>query len=117
MGRPVRFLPHVASFFRGISLTVSAELATPVSAAEIQGLYENSWGECRLIEVQEAIPEVREIQGRHGVKIGGFTVSEAAPGSIALVCVLDNLLKGAATQAVQNLNLAFGHDALAGLPL
>lgn len=117
LGRPVRFLPHVASFFRGINLTISAELAEPLSAAELQQLYEEAWGGCKLIEVQEAAPELREIQARHGVKIGGFTVSEAVPGSIALVCVLDNLLKGAATQAVQNLNLAFGHDSLAGLPL
>lgn len=115
--RPVRFLPHVASFFRGISLTISAELEERVSADDLRRMYEQAWGDCRLIEVQDAAPEVREIQGRHGLKIGGFTVSEAAPGSIALVCVLDNLLKGAATQAVQNLNLAFGHDSLAGLPL
>jgi len=117
LGRPVRFLPHVASFFRGISLTLSAELEDPITAAELQGLYEDAWGGCKLIAVQEAAPEVRQIQGRHGVKIGGFTISDSPPGSIALVCVLDNLLKGAATQAVQNLNLAFGHDSLAGLPL
>jgi N-acetyl-gamma-glutamyl-phosphate reductase len=42
-------------------------------------------------------------------------VSEARPRRISIVAVLDNLLKGAATQAVQNLNLAFGLDALTGL--
>jgi N-acetyl-gamma-glutamyl-phosphate reductase len=42
-------------------------------------------------------------------------VSEVNPRRIALVSVLDNLLKGAATQAVQNLNLAFGLDAMTGL--
>lgn len=117
LGHPVRFLPHVASFFRGISLTISAELEAPLSAGELQSLYESIWAGCDLISVQAGIPEVKEIQGRHGARIGGFTVSEASPVSIAVVCVLDNLLKGAATQAIQNLNLAFGHDDLTGIPV
>ncbi|MDX1555380.1 MAG: N-acetyl-gamma-glutamyl-phosphate reductase [Xanthomonadales bacterium] len=116
LGHPVRFLPHVAAFFRGISLTVSAELSAPLSAEDLHGLYEQAWTGCDLISVKDGIPEVAEIQGRHGVVIGGFTVSETAPGSIALVCVLDNLLKGAATQAVQNLNIACGYDGLTGIP-
>jgi N-acetyl-gamma-glutamylphosphate reductase len=116
LGHPVRFLPHVAAFFRGISLTVSAELESPIDEAELENIYQEAWREFDLISVQAEIPEVAEIQGRHGVKIGGFKVSETRPGSIAVVCVLDNLLKGAATQAVQNLNLAFGHDDLTGLP-
>ncbi len=58
---------------------------------------------------------MKEVQGRHVAMIGGFAVSEVHPSRVSLVAVLDNLLKGAATQAVQNLNLAFGLDALAGL--
>lgn len=115
LGHPVRFLPHVASFFRGISLTISAELKAPVDADELQSLYAATWAGCDLITVQGGTPEVADIQGRHGAIIGGFTVSETSRGSVALVCVLDNLLKGAATQAVQNLNLAFGLDDLVGL--
>jgi N-acetyl-gamma-glutamyl-phosphate reductase len=51
------------------------------------------------------------------VIIGGFTVSAHDPRRVSIVAVLDNLLKGAATQAVQNLNLAFDLDPLAGLKL
>lgn len=116
LGHPVRFLPHVGSFFRGISLTVSAELHEPTTATALKERFEEFWAGCPLIRVQDAIPEVAEIRGRHGAIVGGFTVSEASPGQVAVVCVLDNLLKGAATQAVQNLNLAFGFDALAGVP-
>ena len=47
--------------------------------------------------------------------LGGFSVSESEPHRAALVCVLDNLLKGAASQAVQNLNLSFGFHAMLGL--
>jgi N-acetyl-gamma-glutamyl-phosphate reductase len=112
----VRFLPHVAAFFRGINVTIAAELSEPSDAAELQAVYEAAWQGCELISVHAEIPEVAQIQGHHGVKIGGFKVSEVRPTSIALVSVLDNLLKGAATQAVQNLNLAFGLDHITGIP-
>jgi N-acetyl-gamma-glutamylphosphate reductase len=61
------------------------------------------------------MPEVKQVRGTHQVILGGFCVSERSPVRVSLVAVLDNLLKGAATQAVQNLNLAFGLDALTGL--
>ena len=67
------------------------------------------------MEVRARIPEVKEVQGSHRVILGGFAVSENNPCRISLVSVLDNLRKGAATQAVQNLNLAFGLDAMTGL--
>ena len=52
--------------------------------------------------------------GQHGVRIGGFTLS-ADGRRLVVVSVLDNLLKGAATQALQNLNLAFGLPELTGI--
>lgn len=111
----IRFLPHVASFFRGISMTVAAELIEVQSEQELLTLFRDHYAGSPLVEVRAGIPEVKEIRGRHGVIIGGFAVSEAHPSRVSLVAVLDNLLKGAATQAVQNLNLAFGLDPLAGL--
>ena len=115
IGHDVRFLPHVAPFFRGISLTVAAELLEPQSDADLLALYRSFYSRCPLINVRTAIPEVKDVRGSHRVVIGGFAVSETNPAQVALVAVLDNLLKGAATQAVQNLNLAFGLDALTGL--
>jgi N-acetyl-gamma-glutamyl-phosphate reductase len=115
LGRDIRFLPHVASFFRGISLTVAAELERPVTVGELGAVYGDFYATCPLIEVREGIPEVAEVRGTHRVIIGGFAASGAHPERVSLVAVLDNLLKGAATQAVQNLNLAFGLHATAGL--
>ena len=68
-----------------------------------------------LVEVRVDIPEVKEVRESHKVIVGGFAVSEVYPSRISVVAVLDNLLKGAATQAVQNLNLAFGLDEMTGL--
>lgn len=115
IARSIRFLPHVAPFFRGISLTVAATLAAGTSAAEARARFADAYAGCPLIEVRPGIPEVREVRGTHSVIIGGFTVSEYDPRRISIVAVLDNLLKGAATQAVQNLNLAFGFEDLAGI--
>ena len=61
------------------------------------------------------MPEVRDVRGGHRVEIGGFSVDSTHATRVSLVAVLDNLLKGAATQVVQNLNLAFGLDSLDGL--
>lgn len=115
LGRDVRFMPHVAPFFRGISITVAAELDRAFTERELLALYRDFYEAFPLIEVWPKIPEVKEVRGSHRVMIGGFAVSEAHPRSMAVVAVLDNLLKGAATQAVQNLNLAFGLDAMTGL--
>ncbi len=115
LGRDIRFLPHVASFFRGITLTVSAELHETFTVAELVEIYRRAYASFELIEVQADIPEVTQVRGGHGVIIGGFTVSKSEPRRIAIVCVLDNLLKGAATQAIQNMNLAFGLPRETGL--
>ncbi len=56
----------------------------------------------------------RAVQGSPDVHIGGFTIDARNPARGALVVVLDNLLKGAASQALQNLNLALGLDETCG---
>ena len=115
VGRDVRFLPHVAPFFRGISLTVAAELQRAQTEKELLARFQEFYAGFPLVEVRGAVPEVKQVRGSHRLILGGFSVSETNPFKVALVAVLDNLLKGAATQAVQNLNLAFGLDAMTGL--
>ncbi|MFT3756618.1 MAG: N-acetyl-gamma-glutamyl-phosphate reductase [Pseudoxanthomonas sp.] len=115
LGVPVEFMPHVAPHFRGITLTANLWLQKPLKVEEVRALYRQRYEGEPLIRVSDDAPWVSRIAGRHGVQIGGFTV---APGGkrVVVVATLDNLLKGAATQAMQNLNLAFGFDELAGIP-
>jgi N-acetyl-gamma-glutamylphosphate reductase len=112
---PVRFMPHVAEFFRGISLTISFELDRATSADELFMVFDKAYAGENMIEVSRDIPQVRAVQGTPAVHIGGFTIDERAPEHGSLVVVLDNLLKGAASQAMQNLNLAFGLDEHTGI--
>jgi N-acetyl-gamma-glutamyl-phosphate reductase len=115
IGREVRFVPHVASFFRGISLTIVAELRFAQTEKELLARFQEFYSGFPLVELRVAVPEVKQVQGSHRLILGGFAVSETNPCRVSLVAVLDNLMKGAATQAVQNLNLAFGLDAMTGL--
>ncbi|AKC85592.1 N-acetyl-gamma-glutamyl-phosphate reductase [Pseudoxanthomonas suwonensis] len=113
---PVEFMPHVAPHFRGITLTANLWLREPVTADWVRARYEQRYAGEPLVDVVEQAPWVSRIAGRHGVEIGGFAV---APGGKRLVVVatLDNLLKGAATQAMQNINLALGFDELTAIPV
>lgn len=112
LGQPVEFLPHVAPHFRGITLTVNLHLEAPLSAVEALALYRARYAAEPLIRVQAEAPWVSRIAGRHHVEIGGFA---AAGDRLALVATLDNLLKGAATQALQNVNRALGLRELEGI--
>lgn len=107
----VKFTPHVASFFRGISMTTHIKLQQPMSRDEVIEQYQQFYQQHPLIEVREAIPLVKEIQGKVGVIIGGFKLDQSGK-HLVVCCVLDNLLKGAAVQALQNANLAFNLNLL-----
>lgn len=115
LGREVFFTPHVAPFFRGITLTISLPLGEPVTPDELRERYRAAYAGEPLLEVTADIPLVRDAAGRHGATVGGFAVDASGRRAVVIV-TLDNLLKGAATQALQNLNLAFGEDELRGVP-
>ncbi len=115
-GPGIRFSPHVAPFFRGITMTVQARLTENTSVEALADRYIAAYHHCPLIEITgEDTPRVQEIVGRDGAEIGGFAVNPDRPDEIAVVCTIDNLRKGAASQAIQNINLALGYDELTGL--
>ena len=116
LGVPVEFMPHVAPHFRGITMTVNLWLREAMAAEAIKARYRERYAGEPLIHIIDEAPWVSRIANRHGVEIGGFA---AAPGGkrVVVVATLDNLLKGAATQALQNLNLALGFNELSGIPI
>ena len=117
-GLSLAFMPHVAPFFQGITLTIHMQLRQPVTAHDLLERYQAAWAHeplVRLIPGDEP-PVVRDAMGRHEVSLGGLAVSPDGRRGV-IYATLDNLLKGAATQAVQNMNLMAGHEELLGLPL
>jgi N-acetyl-gamma-glutamylphosphate reductase len=82
---------------------------------EVEAKYQEFYGKEPLIKITKDIPEVRDAMKKHHVTIGGFEV-DPKTRRVVTVTTLDNLLKGAATQAIQNLNLALGvEDELEGI--
>ena len=114
LGHPVEFMPHVAPHFRGITVTVNLHLAVPLALEDVVARYRDRYAAEPLVRIVDEAPWVSAIAGRHHVEIGGFTLS-ADGRRLVVVVTEDNLLKGAATQALQNLNRAFGFEELAGV--
>lgn len=116
LGAAVRFSPHVAPFFRGITMTVQVELVEPTTTGDLTDLIEAAYADADLVRViGEETPRVQQIAGRNGAIIGGVSVNPDRPTDAAVVCVIDNLRKGAASQVIQNINVARGIGETAGL--
>jgi N-acetyl-gamma-glutamyl-phosphate reductase len=115
LGQPVQFMPHVAAYFRGLSITANMTLSSPTTLEAVRQRYREFYAGEPLVDVQDDAPWVSRIAGRNGAVVGGFALSEEGR-RLVVVSVLDNLLKGAASQALQNLNLAFGLAETTGIP-
>lgn len=113
-GEDVRFMPCVAPFFRGLMVTVSANLAVPSTEGDILKLFAARYEAEGFIEMLEASAEPANASDTHLCQIGPPQLRADGRG-IVLTAALDNLLKGAASQAMQNLNLAFGLVEESGL--
>ena len=107
LGCRLFFMPHVASFFRGLTVTVSVALAQAATRARLEARYREAYAAETMVRVQDEIPLVRDIAGKHDVVIGGLTVAEDGLHAV-VVATIANLRGGAATQALRNLNLALG---------
>jgi N-acetyl-gamma-glutamyl-phosphate reductase len=116
LAHPVEFMPHVAPHFRGITMTANMHLTETTTLDMVIARYRNAYAGEPLVRLFDEAPWVSRIAGRHHVEIGGFALSEDGR-RLVVVSTEDNLLKGAATQALQNLNMAFGLDEFTGIPV
>jgi N-acetyl-gamma-glutamyl-phosphate reductase len=102
------FVPHLTPMIRGIHATLYANLTTDISTEALQNLYENRYANEEFVDVLPfgSHPDTRNVRGSNRCQIalhlpqGGKTV--------VILSVIDNLVKGAAGQAVQSMNLCFG---------
>lgn len=116
LGLPVEFMPHVAPHFRGLTVTTNLYVSKPISRDQVLLRYRSAYDAEPLVQVVDEAPWVSRIAHRHEVEIGGFAVS-ADGRRVVVVATLDNLLKGAASQAIQNINRAIGMDEYTAIPL
>ncbi len=118
----VNFTPHLVPMNRGILVTEYAKLKRKADGAlpayeEIRAAYEKYYGGEKFIRLLDsgACPETKWVEGSNYVDIG-FVIDERT-GRIIMMGALDNLVKGAAGQAVQNMNLLFGLQESQGLEM
>ncbi len=116
-GEDVRlsFTPHLAPFNRGILVTAYASLKEGVTGENIREAYEKYYGDERFIRLlgEGVCPETRWVEASNYVDIG--YVVDGRTGRVIMMGALDNLIKGAAGQAVQNMNIMFGLDEAEGI--
>ena len=106
------FIPHLLPITRGIYTTTTAQLKENVDAAKIASIYEKYYGDQPFVRThQTAIPEIRNVVHTNYRDIGFKIVGD----KLVLMSTIDNLLKGAAGQAVQNMNLMLGFAETEGL--
>ena len=116
LGMDVAFIPHVAVWFQGIHHTINIPRKQEMRSRDVRQLYQDRYAGERLIKVVGESPLVKNISGKHGVEVGGFAVHSSGK-RVVVNATIDNLLKGAATQCLQNMNLALGYGEYDGIPL
>ncbi len=115
-GRPVSvtFVPHLLPITRGIYSSIYATLARPVSEQEVLAAYTRHYGREPFVRFSStSIPEIRNVNFTNYIDIGFRLYPDN--NQIIVLSAIDNLVKGAAGQAVQNMNLMFGFDETEGL--
>jgi N-acetyl-gamma-glutamyl-phosphate reductase len=107
------FVPHLVPMVRGILATLYAELRA--DAADLQALYEERYADEPFVDVLPAgaHPETRSVKGANTCRIAVHRPQHGH--TVVVLAVIDNLVKGAAGQAVQNMNILFGLEETAGL--
>ncbi len=116
LGLPVGYMPHVAPHFRGLTVTTNLYLAKQAKREDIVRRFEARYEKEPLIHVVDEAPWVSQIANRHHLDVGGFAMSTDGR-RVVEVATLDNQLKVAARQAMQNVNRALGFAELTAIPL
>ena len=113
VGGPVNFVPHLMPLDRGILSTIYVRVAPGTTEAALASVYEKTFGHEPFVRlVGASLPEIKHVAHTNFCDIG-WRVD--ATGRAVIVSVIDNLVKGASGQAVQNLNVMLGLHETAGL--
>jgi N-acetyl-gamma-glutamyl-phosphate reductase len=108
------FTPHLLPVARGILSTITVPLAEPL--ADPLEFFRAAYAGERFIEVSTDQPTLRDVAHRNVVRISATMIAGMRQPTLLVTSAIDNLVKGAAGQAVQNANLMCGVDECAGLP-
>jgi N-acetyl-gamma-glutamyl-phosphate reductase len=113
LGFPVTFVPHLLPVRRGVLATCVVRSR----GSDLRAVLQERYADSHVVDVlpDGVVPELARVQQTDGAELGVF--EDRSTGATIVICVLDNLGKGAAGQAIQNVNLLFGLDETTGLRL
>ncbi len=112
-GPTLTFVPHLGPWQRGIVETIYVRTEDTPSEKELGALYERAFAQDLFVEIADRVPHLRDVVGTNYCRI--FPTVDRRSGRTVVISVIDNLVKGASGQAIQNMNLMFGRDEGRGL--
>lgn len=105
------FVPHSGPFARGIHVTVQAVARAPLNTHELVAALREYYDQSVFVRVGGELPRIKDVASSNFAQLSGV----AQGGTVAVMCAIDNLTKGAAGGAVQWMNRLLGHEETAGL--
>ena len=109
----VSFIPHLVPINRGIYTTIHAQLSTALTTTQAVELYKECYKTAPFVRIRKEIPQIKDVVYTNYCDI--FVSVQERTNQLVLISVIDNLVKGAAGQAVQNMNIMFGLPQSKGL--
>lgn len=107
----ISFTPHVVPCTRGILTTAHVFVSHPRTYEDISNLYRDFYAKHRFVRISDSVPTLQQVRASNFCDIG----FELGNNRIVVISAIDNLIKGASGQAIQNMNVMFGLDETTGL--
>ena len=114
LGKQVTFVPHLVPLNRGLIATIYTHVKDSITYENITALYEEAYADSPFVRLRkESLPEIKYVANTNFCDVGWRLDKNS--GRLIIVSCLDNLVKGAAGQALQNFNVVYGFDERTGL--
>jgi N-acetyl-gamma-glutamyl-phosphate reductase len=109
----IQFTPHLTPLSRGIQTSVYCRAADGITQKDLEEAYDALYGGERFIRVRDRPPSVRDVRGSNFCDV--HVRLDERTGNVIALSAIDNLVKGASGQAIQNMNIMLGFDEATGL--
>jgi len=109
----IQFTPHLLPVDRGILVTAYAKIKNSVNQEKLDDIYKEYYGDKPFVRLRNSPPGIKDVRGSHYCDI--FPTWDERTQRVIIIAAIDNLLKGAASQAVHNMNLMLGLEESTGL--
>jgi N-acetyl-gamma-glutamyl-phosphate reductase len=109
----IQFTPHLLPLDRGILTTIYARATQHIEESALRGRYEGFYANAPFVRLRKQAPTIKDVRGTNYCDL--YATYDQRTSMVIVISVIDNLFKGAAGQAVQNMNLMFAFDEAQGL--